>query len=422
MPVIEGWKCYVPGDLNPHLVGLSSSDVMSNPHGAELRHESGNPLAMFSQAGRELLSPDVLSDAQKKATIAVVMGGYKLTGPAAASINMNLKPASSTEPHNAQMLYVRVPEIHSYIPDPFCEDNVYTKEQIDALVEMHTLVSVPLWVQSSPRIFHGSLIEIEFGKSWKEGEVTKILSEEANRPTMEQIMAASQQFAGTGQPWPFNGPIKTPDEIKECADEYDEAVGNNEVYTKWQKSPWRHYLLDGLHPEFLPYVKCLFHRIYTELEIECRIWSTHRSVETQQRLYLAYKDCLAKGGKSGVDCIPAGKPAGPTATGHNAGMAIDCTLRYTNGKKFSNGTDRVGGLEPFDVWESTGVPRLVRSNSMGYGGDWKSCYDPVHWHASKDILRHTTTEIRQRVADEGIPANRLSNVMKTTAPPPEEES
>ena len=199
MPVIEGWKCYVPGDLNPHLVGLSASDIMSNPHGAVMSYMV-HGLSLLGNALSEKISPNVLRNAKKASIKAVVLGGYKLTGPAAASINMNLKPVSSTEPHTAQMLYVRVPEVHSYIPDPFCEEGAYTKEQIDALVEMHAEVSVPLWTAAAPQVFHGSIVEVEFGKSWKEGEVTKILSEEAARPTMSNLASAMAAF-GTGTPY-----------------------------------------------------------------------------------------------------------------------------------------------------------------------------------------------------------------------------
>ena len=45
VPYIKGWRCYKPGDLNPHLVSFDYSDILNNP----LTSYSSNPMSSIGE-------------------------------------------------------------------------------------------------------------------------------------------------------------------------------------------------------------------------------------------------------------------------------------------------------------------------------------------------------------------------------------
>jgi hypothetical protein len=406
-----------PGTFNPGLVNPETRTVYENSQ-------------KFSNVGKLLndkIKPNIFDDV--RVFRAVVLESFMMDLTTASAYNFELDEESPAQTNRVLACRARIPELHPHLLDPFLEENMINGVPNRELIVMHDLFidASGKYGSESPSdntaLFPGTIIEVEFldCKTYKQGVIVKILD-----PAIDAAMAMARlqlqlgafaSFTGSGLSagFPFVGPIQTPEEIEECAKNYDNPPNGENL----NKDKNRHKYIELLHPEFLPYVKCLFWRCYSELGgVECYVNSTLRTYAEQEVLYNKYQACLAAGGETGVDCIPAGRPQGPTATGHGAGMALDVNPFLRNGKLFPHGKDRVGGLEPFDVWEASGVPALVRSVGMGYGGDWKTSYDPVHWHAG-NLVRHTTAEIRQREKDEGIPAHRLPNVMKTTAPEPD---
>ena len=245
-----------------------------------------------------------------------------------------------------------------------------------------------------------------------------------------QSIWSGSDHPNAGIPWniPYDGPILTPAEIEECAQNYDNPP--TPYNANLNKQANRHHLLDSLHPEFQPYIKCLMWRAYLELGgMEFYVNSTYRDWAFQDRLHKKYLACMEAnpGQPIGQTCIPAA--AAPmyngapdtvgTLTGHGSGMALDINPKYTNGNTFSDGRTILPGRgrEVKPIWEASQFPALVENLGLSWGGRWETHYDPVHIHAPSSWIKHSVDELRQRVAAEGVPANRLPGVFNAGAGP-----
>lgn len=204
------WRCYKPGDLNPHLNTFSSMDVMGD---AQLASYSSNPLASIGEALGRSIRPDVTRGTKSSAIRAVVLGGYTTGGQEALSYNMNVDPAAAGALANrAQVLYIRVPEL-TFLSDPYCNDNSFTAEQIDAMVKMHPRATIPNWASTQPDIIPGTLVEVEFTEGWSRAIVKRILDEATNLLIANQMLSAMGAF-GAGGGGAILGITPTPDPHK----------------------------------------------------------------------------------------------------------------------------------------------------------------------------------------------------------------
>lgn len=422
MANIVGWRCYQPGDLNPQLSSFTSADLLRDP---ALASYGGNPLSSVGEALNRAIRPDLTRGTKASTVKAVVLGGYMVEGQQALSFNVNVEAAAfGAAANRLQMLYVRIPEIHGMLSDPYCEDNSFTAEKTQALVEMHTIAAAPNWSSLPQNILPGTLVEVEMTQGWNRGIVKKVLDPTAS---LQFGMGMSGMMAMNGFAGMFaamNLPPMAPDEILECAKEYDairaDIDGNGAMRHKYIDQP------DTMaHPEFLPYIKCLFLRTYKEFGVHLYVNSVYRSYQDQERLRNNYLNCLEQGGVSGKDCIIAGKPGPPSAGGHGAGCALDLTPKKLDGTKFMNGSDRIGGLEEKAYWESSGAPAIAKSLGMKWGGDWSGgAYDPVHFYAG-DLSAYNTKELRAKLTELNIPmgpANTLPGMIKDNSGPSTSQS
>ena len=197
MSEIEGWRCYQPGDLNPQLNSFSYVDLMSGPTAVS---PGGNPLSAIGEAISRSISPDFTRGTKASTVKAVVLGGYVIDGQEALSYNLNIEnSAAGAESTRLQMLYVRVPEIHGMLSDPYCEDNSITAANTAALVEMHTQAAVPNWSVQLTNLIPGTLVEIEFTQGYDRAIVKKVLDYASSLNMSQAISAAATMNAGGGQ-------------------------------------------------------------------------------------------------------------------------------------------------------------------------------------------------------------------------------
>ena len=425
MGSIVGWRCYQPGDLNPQLSSFTSADLLQDP---SLASYSGNPLSSIGEAINRAVRPDLTRGTKASMVKAVVLGGYMVEGQQALSFNVNVEAAAfGAAANRLQMLYVRIPEIHGMLSDPYCEDNSFTAEKTQALVEMHTTAAAPNWSSLPQNILPGTLVEVELTQGWNRGIVKKVLDPAASLQFAAGMsgMMAMNGFAGMFAA--MNLPPMAPDEILECAKEYDAIRADIDLNGAMQHS--RVDTPDTMaHPEFLPYLKCLFLRTYKEFQVHLHVNSVYRGYESQKRLYDAYNNCLAvgvaehpEGGVSGRDCTIAGKPGPPKNNSHGAGMAIDLTPMKRDGTKFSNGSTSIKKGEVKHFWESSGAPAIAKSLGMKWGGDWAgTMYDPVHFYAGPTLLALSTKELRAKLTSMNMPngpANTIPGMIKDNSGP-----
>jgi hypothetical protein len=323
-----------------------------------------------------------------------------------------------------------IPEIHAHLPNPLLIEDPATRARVTSYYPKFYYSDLDNIGRVDFRNFTpGSIVEVEFvDQNYNTGFVRSILKTVSNlAPT--DILYQAQSIWSTadhpyaGQPWniPYDGPIFTPEEIKECADNYDNPPPPYNANLNKQAN--RHHLLDGLHPEFQPFIKCLMWRAYQELGgMEFIVNSTYRDWEYQNRLYQKYLACRETYPDLpiGQRCIPAAAPpmhnGAPdvvgSPTGHSTGMAIDINPRYTNGNTFADGSTMLpgSGREIKPIWQASNFPALVVNMGMVWGGDWETYYDPVHVHAPSSWMKHSSDELRARIVAEGVPANRLPGV------------
>ena len=204
------WRCYKPGELNPQLNSFSSLDVMGN---SQLAGYSSNPMASIGEALGRAIRPDVTRGTKSSLIRAVVLGGYVAEGGEARSYNMNIEPqAAGALVNRVQVIYVRVPEL-TLLSDPFCNDNTFSTEQVEALVTMHPRASVPNWTTDQPELVPGTIVEVEFSENYSRGIVKGILDEATSTAFFGPGSGAKDAF-GSGAGGHIAGIVPTHDPHK----------------------------------------------------------------------------------------------------------------------------------------------------------------------------------------------------------------
>lgn len=397
MSVNLAWPCYVPGDLNPQLVGKMG--IMNDPSYSD----NGSRMGRVGEGVRQALRPNSLSAAAAaKAIHGVVLGSYVLEAAAARSMNFTIEgQGDAVENQRVLVLFVRVPEIHSNIPDPFCGDtNDALCRSKKALIQLHSQIGLPNAIDSSHSLLPGSVVEIEFIKEYSRGLVKKIVSAVTSDLTKGSPADASPisvfesgQHSHAEQ---LNPATQTPADIAECAANYDNPPPD--VATDWNKyASLQATMISKAHKEFLPYVKCFFWRCFIEHNIQ--ILPTGGSYRTYAEQKGHYDRWIARG-KTG---IPA---AYPGRSQHNYGLALDFNAIVDY--KLKNGTNNLRFASPKPEWVASGIPDVAESIGLRWLGRSKgSLYDPIHIDAF-ELVGEDVGALQRRAADEGVDGNKVS--------------
>ena len=70
VPAIIDWRCYKPGDLNPHLSSFGSRDILAN---TSLASYSSNPMSSIGEAINRAIRPDITRGTKSSSIKAVVL-------------------------------------------------------------------------------------------------------------------------------------------------------------------------------------------------------------------------------------------------------------------------------------------------------------------------------------------------------------
>mgnify|MGYP003627573699 FL=1 len=189
------WPCYAPGDLNPQLVGKMG--IMNDPSYGD----DGNSMGRVGEGIRQAIRPNSLSAADASSAIhGIVLGSYVLEASSARSMNFSSKDITTVEDQRVQVLFVRVPEIHSNIPDPFCGDtNDALCRSKKALIQLHSQIGLPNSLMASHALLPGSIVEIEFTNGYSKGLVKKIVSATSSDLTLGPTQSPSAKDAFNGE-------------------------------------------------------------------------------------------------------------------------------------------------------------------------------------------------------------------------------
>ena len=394
----ERWPCYAPGDLNPQLVGKMG--IMNDPS----YEDNGGSMGRVGEGIRKAIRPNSLSLIEANSAIhGVVMGSYVLEAAAARSMNFSIKNSTSVDNQRIQILFVRVPEMHTNIPDPFCGDKIdvlcRTKK---ALIQLHAQIALPNELMASHALLPGSIVEIEFTNGHSKGLVKKIVSASSSNLTLGHFASASGRSVYNSGGYKFAEvlaqPMHTPEEIKECAANYDNPP--SPYLPDWNKqvsSQTREFV--DMHAEFTPYAKCFIWRCFVELGIQIRANRTYTTFARQAELYEKYLEKKRAGKKT----LPSAKPG---YSWHNYGVALDFNPILPDGRMLTsyNATK--------DEWIASGIPAIINSMNLKWGGDWGDYYghkqyDPIHLDF-RLIIGEKTPALKKRSEAEGVAGNRVS--------------
>lgn len=200
-PPIYDWKCYEPGDLNPHLntIGIESDPLINS------YYNFSRPLSNLGAAVNEVTRPNILKGLPGAPTLAVVLASTLEASNEALSFNMAIEDSYgatgesiSAANSRIQVLYVRIPEIHRDLDDPYCEDLGLGLDQIQLIIKSHMRAVVPNWTSSTPLLVPGSIVEVKvldtpFGLP-NRAIVNKVVSEATVMPS-KLVRGASTAFS-----------------------------------------------------------------------------------------------------------------------------------------------------------------------------------------------------------------------------------
>ena len=193
------WKCWEPDQLNPHLNTFGKeSDPLIHSY-----HSYTRPLSNLGPAVNELNRPNILKGLPGAPTLAVVLASTLEASNEALSFNMAIPQGGFAGPTFAkdrqiQVLYVRIPEIHRDLDDPFCEDLGLGPDQIQLIIKSHMKCMVPNWTSSTPLLVPGSIVQVNIIDNPAglpaRATVEKVISEATNMPS-KLVRGAQNAFS-----------------------------------------------------------------------------------------------------------------------------------------------------------------------------------------------------------------------------------
>lgn len=184
---------------------------------------------------------------------------------------------------------------------------------------------------------------------------------------MASLFGRAKQFPQPARPGPA--------EIEAKAKNYDDS-------TDLPKTGHAKRFTEEMHPDFVAYAKAVIFDIWDQVKGEVTLNSTFRTVAKQKEMYdyvAAWRRANPNARNGAGRHLPpgyGGSPAQPGYSKHNLGVAIDFSVKvqgvvYTSAKSKSQ-------------WEATGVPAIIKSNGLRWGGDFSSNYDPIHMDLTVD--------------------------------------
>ena len=183
-------------------------------------------------------------------------------------------------------------------------------------------------------------------------------------------IAGGLKSLGFGGARQFPQPARPgPAEIEAKAKNYDDS-------TDLPKTGHATRFEQEMHPDFVAYAKAVIFDIWDQVQGEVTLNSTFRTVAKQKEMHdyvAAWRIANPNARDSRGRHLPpgyGGAPARPGYSKHNLGVAIDFSVKvqgvvYTSAKSKSE-------------WEATGVPAIIKSNGLRWGGDFRTNYDPIH--------------------------------------------
>ena len=148
-----------------------------------------------------------------------------------------------------------------------------------------------------------------------------------------------------------------------------------------------------MHPDFVAYAKAVIFDIWDQKQGTMQLNSTFRTIKKQTRMRKKYDDWAAAkksfeaanpGKEYSEPCPYAARPASGGHSKHNLGTAIDFNLTV-GGKTYTRSDIK-------QAWIATGVPGIINSNGLVWGGVWDN-YDPIHMHLA------VSESARQKIVD-----------------------
>ena len=290
---------------------------------------------------------------------------------------------------------IRIPELHSSIPDPCALVTELTGENLSdqaALrIALHPIaISADLApetrgtnaVASLPKPSLGDIVWVEFEKAPAGGRMgspiyvgidqsSESRAESGDAPpnnigigevceSWEGLFASSGQQLGTAgnvtlPPSPGFTPLST-SAIQAANRNYDDS----DIPDKSQHSN----VLSSLQPDFRPYVKNFLYKCWTQRGIKIRLNSGYRDSTDQQRVRAQWE----ANGRNGPEPTPG-------LSYHSLGMAIDFNPTPTQG---SSANSMIMSSDPAQIWLDSGVVAIAEECGMYWGGRFRTNYDPIH--------------------------------------------
>lgn len=217
-----------------------------------------------------------------------------------------------------------------------------------------------------------------------------------------------QETFNTSQPVKNIGDDKTitppPGNIAQLAQNYD---SDTTIPNKSQHAEYLGVNNDQFHPQFVPFVKAVLYSCWNKLNASFELNSAFRTVKRQAEMKKDWDDWVKQkppGNNSDPDVKAwrakkpyAGQPASAGYSKHNLGTACDFNTTIGN-KTYTSRDDK-------STWEDSGVPSMIKSLGLRWGGDFSNNYDPIHFDYE------VSNSIREKIIEATKDANSKSSAI-----------
>ena len=146
---------------------------------------------------------------------------------------------------------------------------------------------------------------------------------------------------------------------------------------------------ENLHPVMITYTKAIIYDIHSQLNGALYFASLYRSYQEQKEMRAKW-DAWENGGKIGKKPY-AGRPAKAGTSNHNFGFAADFAVGIIG----ANPPIAYNSKATKESWLASGIPEIIESYGLRWGGRWPTNYDPIHFDielkakATKEIIKST---------------------------------
>ena len=352
---------------------------------------------------------------------------------------------------------IRIPELHTALPDP-CKaintpDGSGLDDSVAKIVYMHpTAISVDLagstpdsaqagLAPEPPRV--GDIVWVEFEKSPGGGRMASPIyiamcdrssamaqggdgtaEAQPNNLTvgaclnLEGLFGNGQslgQLRGAVQPFPSAPDYTSVEMSAEEAAEAESNYDNDDSIPN--KSNHAHHFHVGnaqqgpMHAEFIPYVKKFIYECWNQKNINIQLNSGYRSIAYQRGLY---EQWVAAGGRN------SGQPKPSTSLSmHSLGMAFDFNpilpADVATQLGLPDGRKKIMSKDHPNIWTNSGIVDIAQQVGLRWGGIFGEYgtpqWDPIHCDWG---YKYPSRAGRKKFNDEAIAAGTTPNLVPTT--------